>query len=137
MDRTDCLHEMAEKAHCGIYSFELNKAHSLVIEDEDECDIAIDFRKINTRAEYNRLLSHELGHIESGALLSMRSPYEPMGRVEYRAKKYSILRTFPIDALLESIQSNRWNLYEIADDFEATVPEIIEAIEFYEAKGEL
>lgn len=47
-----------------------------------------DFSQIRTRKKLNTVTLHERRHVESGALHGVRSPYEIVARMEYKANRY-------------------------------------------------
>ena len=58
------------------------------IRDRGEYAVFLDFTKIRSARLLRGVCCHELGHLATGALHKVDSPYELVERSEYRANRY-------------------------------------------------
>ena len=70
----------------------------------DGCDYAVflDFTKIRSTRLLRGVCLHELGHIATGALHKVDSPYELVERSEYRADRWAAEHFLPAEDFREA-----------------------------------
>ena len=107
------------------------------MDDDGDCFIAIDRSRIETSAEEEVRLLHEMGHCETGSFYCRYTKYETRGRLEARATRWSIRKRLPIEELRGAIHKCRpRNDWELAEELGLTVDFVREAIGYYtEALG--
>jgi len=111
---------------------------SMIVKDFDYeyVTIAINSRKMNSRAEKLVALSHEVGHYNTSGYYYPFMPVSYKRKVEHGANVDSIKRRIPIKKLKQILNSawcnSRW---EIAEAFGVTEDFVDMAIEIYKQKG--
>ena len=134
-----------ERVHKAIYDngialdeFPLPHAVSISHMDEDgDCYIAIDRDRIETSAEEEVRLWHEMGHCMTGCFYCPDTTHECRGRLEARATRWAIRKRLPIRKLKAAINRCKpRNDYELAEELGLTVDFVRDAIKYYtEALG--
>ena len=136
MNQND-LYDFAEKNNIIIDEFPLKKALSLAIMDEDsDCFIAINSKRIETASEKNERLMHEIGHCMTGSFYSRHTPLITRKKCEYRANKWAYENYIPFDKLKKAMQECCDSFEELADYFGVTAEFVYKAYTYYmEIKG--
>ena len=93
--------------------------------------IGIDFSRLETQAEVNTVLSHEMGHILSGAFYHPENPFDVRGRAESRADSTAFRRYVPYDEMLMCFKRGVTQQWELAEHFGLTEESIIKAYLYY------
>lgn len=135
MDCVEALEEYAVEHDIYIHPHAVAGSLAIAFSARDESAVAIDYAKIETRAEQAVILVHEMGHIEADALNSARSPYDTEGRNERRAWKWAIRELLPVERLTEAVRSAQGRLWEVAEDLGVTQEFVERAIEYYRTQA--
>lgn len=127
---TNQLYDIAEKNNIHIQNFKLQKTKSTSINIEDDYYIGIDDEAMETTAERNTHIGHELGHCMTGSFYNMFSEHDIRSRHEYRADKWSVQHLVPKDEFIDLLKQGyeRWDL---AEHFDVTEELINKAYHFY------
>lgn len=80
-------------------------------------------------------MAHEAGHIMTGSMHRLSSPFELIGRHEYRAEKWAIKKLVPRDELDKALKRGCVELWEIAEHFNVTPQFMAKAISYYRRVG--
>ena len=101
-----------------------------------EYAIAFDFRKIPTTRFFNGVSAHETGHVATGALHKVDSPYESWERSEYRANRWEYEHVLPAEAFQEAFSQGIVEPWELAEYFDMPEDHIKNALAYWsEQKG--
>lgn len=93
--------------------------------------IAIDTRKIRTRAEEKVTLAHEVGHCETGSFYNVHSPLDLRGKHERRANVWSYKNLIPHEELLAAVKKGITEIWELAEYFDVTCEFMQKAAEYW------
>lgn len=85
------------------------------IDLQDKKCIYINRPNIQSLDDEFRVLAHEYGHIESGAMHKLDSGLDLIGRHEYRANRKAVLEFLPVDLLIEAKEKGCKQPYEVAE----------------------
>lgn len=96
------------------------------------CIIAIDDRKVKSRADYKVKSAHELGHCITGSFYDERYPVIPRGRLEQRADIWAILNTIPRRPLMKALRQGMTEVWQLAEHFNVTEEFIVKALRYYD-----
>lgn len=132
------LYELAEKDNIPIISFNIRKENVEALsqcDDDGDCIIAIDDRKIKNEADLKIKVAHELGHCETGAFYNLYSPYDEISRHEYRADKWAVYELVPYDELIDLLVKGCNEVWQLAEYFDVSEDFIDRAFYIYKAKG--
>ena len=106
------------------------------IEYDGRYGVFMDTDRIDTRAEETVLAAHECGHIATGTTHRVVSPIDLIGRHEYRANKWAILKLLPRDELSDAIAQGDREPWELAERLSLPESFIREALAFYRDQEE-
>ena len=94
------------------------------VRDDGWYAVFLDFTKIRSTRLFRGICYHELGHLATGALHKVDSPYELVERSEHRAKRWSAEHFLTEEDFREAFQygyTESWQLAEFFDLPEADV----------------
>lgn len=110
----DELYIYAEDREIEVDDFSMRE---LVSASFPEGWIAIDTKKIKTKAEEKITLAHEVGHCETGSFYNIHSPYDLREKHERRANVWSYKTLIPHEELLAAIKQGITEIWELAEYF--------------------
>lgn len=114
----------------------LSSLDALSIEHKGEYAIVLDPNKIESSADENTKLAHELGHCLYGGFYSSTTPLYIREKHEYKANVWAVKFLVPWDELHEAVHNGITEPWELAEYFSVTEAFIDLALEYYlERKG--
>ena len=106
------------------------------IRDQGEYAVFLDFTKIRSARLLRGVCCHELGHLATGALHKVDSPFELVERSEYRANRYIAENCLTEAAFREAFAAGCRELWQLADYFDLPEPDVQKALSYWtESKG--
>ncbi len=104
---------------------------------DDGCyAVFLDFTKIQSTRLLRGVCFHELGHVATGALHKVDSPYELVERSEYRAAKWATENYLTEDAFRGAFADGYTELWQLAEYFDLPERCIEDALTYWrERKG--
>lgn len=125
------LYDIADRNNISVFHFPLGPAiKSMSVPGA----IGIDADCIETTSEEQTKLAHELGHCMTGSFYTGSSPYELRSQKEYRANKWAVHTLIPFDELVEALENDITESWELAEYFNTSQDFIIFMLKFYENK---
>lgn len=126
------FYHIAQQRNIVVDHFALSKREALSIMDDDgECYIAIDPRRILSEQDERNKLAHELGHCCTGAFYNRYSNYDCRQRHENRADKWAIGELIPVEALDEAVADGCTEIWELAERFSVSEDFIKKTVCYY------
>ena len=112
-------------------------APGATMRDGEYYAIFLDFTQIQGVRLLKGVCSHELGHVATGALHKVSSPYETVERSEYRANRY-VAEHFLTDAdFRAAFQDGCRELWELSDYFDLPEADVRKALTYWrDRRGE-
>ena len=101
------------------------------IRDQEEYAVFLDFSKIRSTRLLRGVCYHELGHIATGALHKVDSPYELVERSEHRANRWAAEKYLPESELREAFASGLVEPWQLAEYFDLPQREIENALHYW------
>ena len=98
------------------------------IRDGNYFAIFLDFSKIRTMQLLRGVCCHELSHVATGALHKAGSPYELIGRSEYRANRHTAQTVLTVSAFREAFAAGYTEPWQLAEYFELPEQDITKAL---------
>ena len=99
---------------------------------EDGCyAVFLDFTKIKSTRLLRGICCHELGHVATGALHKVDSPYELAERSEYRAIRWTAEQHLTEDAFREAFAAGCTELWQLSDYFDLPEADIQKAMDYW------
>lgn len=109
----------------------LSSLDALSIEHKGEYAIVLDPNKIESSADENTKLAHELGHCLYGGFYSSTTPLYIREKHEYKANVWAVKFLVPWDELREAIHNGITEPWELAEYFSVTEAFIDLSLEYY------
>ena len=88
------------------------------IRDGEFYAVFLDFTQIRSTRLLRGVCFHELGHVATGALHKVDSPYELVERSEYRATRWTAENHLTEDAFRTAFQEGYTELWQLAEYFD-------------------
>ena len=106
------------------------------IRDRGEYAVFLDFTKIRSARLLRGVCCHELGHLATGALHKVDSPYELVERSEYRAHRYVAQHWLTEADFREAFAASCTELWQLAEYFDLPEQDVKNALTYWsERKG--
>lgn len=131
MTQYELARQYATQKKISVHDFSFSAFSSCAIELDERYAIGLDQRQLETESERLVAITHELGHIETASLVSMRGPFDPVERNEHRAWKWTIERLLPRDRLKKSLRECGGRLWDVAEQFDVTEALVRRALSQY------
>lgn len=108
----------------------------VTIRDNGYYGVFLDFSKIRSARLLRGVCYHEMGHVATGALHKVDSPYELVERSEYRAKRWSAEHFLTADAFRQAFNDGCTQLWQLSEYFDLPEEDVAFALQYWqEAKG--
>ena len=106
------------------------------VKDQDFYAVFLDFSKICSTLLLSGVCYHELGHVATGALHKVDSPYELVERSEYRATRWGVENYLTEEAFRTAFAEGYTELWQLSDYFDLPERCIADALIYWkERKG--
>ena len=106
------------------------------VRDEGFYAVFLDFTKIRSSRLLRGVCCHELGHVATGALHKVDSPYELVERSEYRAARWVAENYLTEETFREAFAAGYTELWQLSDYFDLPQACIESALTYWkERKG--
>lgn len=111
--------------YCG------SPSKGVTIRDEEDYAIFLDFSQIQSTRMLKGVCYHELGHVATGALHKVSSPYETVERSEYRANRWSAEHYLTEDNFRAAFAEGCTEPWELADYFDLPESDVMTALAYW------
>lgn len=101
------------------------------IRDQAYYAVFLDFSKIRSTRLLRGVCLHELGHIATGALHKIDSPYELVERSEHRAIRWTAEHFLSAEAFQEAFQAGYTELWQLAEYFDLPEADVQSALDYW------
>ena len=101
------------------------------IRDEGFYAVFLDFTQIKSTRLLRGICYHELGHVATGALHKVDSPYELVERSEYRANRWAAEQYLTAESFQEAFSSGFTDLWQLEEYFDLPQSEIRAALQYW------
>lgn len=127
------LYSLAEREGIDIDEFPMDNHISFSLMDPEDlsCYIAVDPLKLTSRQQERQVLSHELGHCETGSFYNRFAACDIRKRHENRADKWSIKHLIPKEELDEAVSAGFCEVWELAEYFDVSCEYMARAIHWH------
>lgn len=130
------FYEYCKKNRVDIIPFVGVPQPGATIRDGSAYAVFLDFSQIQSTRLLKGVCFHELGHVATGALHKVNSPYELVGRSEYRANRWSAQRYLTAEDFRTAFQEGYTELWQLAEYFDLPEQDIKNALTYWtERKG--
>ena len=101
------------------------------IRDHEDYAVFLDFSKIPSTRLLRGICYHELGHIATGALHKIDSPYELVERSEHRANRWAAQHHLTEEEFREAFSYGYTELWQLSEYFDLPQREIESAYNYW------
>lgn len=101
------------------------------IRDAGDYAVFLDFSKIRSTRLLRGIYFHEMGHLATGALHKVDSPYELVERSEYRAKRWSAEHFLTEEDFREAFRYGYTELWQLAEFFDLPEADVSAALHYW------
>ena len=101
------------------------------VRDGEHLAIFLDFTKIKTVQLLRGVCCHEMGHVATGSLHKVSSPYELVERSEYRANRYVARNFLTADAFRAAFAAGYTEPWQLAEYFDLPEQDIKKALSYW------
>ena len=106
------------------------------VRDDGCLAIFLDFDQIKSTRLLRGICYHEAGHVGTGALHKVSSPYETVGRSEARANRWAAQHYLTADDFRSAFADGYAELWELAEYFDLPEEDINKALYYWtECRG--
>ena len=107
------------------------------IRDEGYYAVFLDFTQIRSTRLLRGVCFHELGHIATGALHKVDSPYELVERSEYRATRWAAENYLTEEAFRTAFQEGYTELWQLSEYFDLPEACITSALTYWKERKQI
>ena len=101
------------------------------IRDQGFYAVFLDFSKIRSTRLLRGVCFHELGHVATGALHKVDSPFELVERSEYRANRWCAEHFLTADAFREAFTAGCTEIWQLAEYFDMPEQDVARALAYW------
>lgn len=106
------------------------------VRDQNYYAVFLDFSRIHSTRLLRGVCLHELGHVATGALHKVDSPFELVERSEHRATRWSAEQFLTEEAFREAFQAGYTEPWQLSEYFDLPEQDITAALNYWtEHKG--
>ena len=107
------------------------------IRDQGFYAVFLDFTKIQSTRLLRGVCCHEMGHIATGALHKVDSPYELVERSEYRANRWISENYLTKDAFQDAFCDGYTELWQLSEYFDLPEQVVADALTYWTQRKEM
>ena len=101
------------------------------VRDADWYAVFLDLEQIRSTRLLRGICYHELGHVGTGALHKVSSPYETVERSEYRANRWAAEHYLTADDFRAAFADGCTELWELSEYFDLPEDDIKNALHYW------
>lgn len=130
------FYEFCQQNNVDIIPFSQMPAEGVTMRTGLDYAIFLDFTKILSTRLLRGVCFHEMGHVSTGALHAVSSPYETIERSEYRANRWTAQNYLTESAFREAFSAGYTELWQLSEYFDLPEQDIKKALSYWtERKG--
>ena len=120
MDRLLVLYQKLNQSGTKFYMWDLKEDKAVTLEVGGAYGIFMDFDNIASSCEEAAVVAHEGGHASTGATHKVCSPFDLVGKHEYKAWKWAVQNYITVEDLDEAVAEGHTELWDLAEYFGVT-----------------
>lgn len=130
------FYDYCTKNDVAVIPFDRCPQPAATVRDQGVYAVFLDFSKIRSTRLLRGICCHELGHVATGALHKVSSPYELVERSEHRAIRWMAENYLTEEAFLEAFRDGCTELWQLADYFDLPEADVQSALSYWtDCKG--
>lgn len=130
------FYDYCKEHHVDVIPYMGCPSPGATIRDQGHYAVFLDFSKIRSTRLLRGVYFHELGHVATGALHKVDSPYELVERSEYRANRWAAEHYLTDQDFRSAFSEGYTEPWQLAEYFDMPEPDIMNALTYWtERKG--
>ncbi len=130
------FYDYCTKHNVAVIPFDRCPQPGATVRDQDFYAVFLDFSKIRSARLLRGVCYHELGHVATGALHKVDSPFELVERSEHRAARWGAETFLTQSAFREAFRAGYAEVWQLAEYFDLPEADIRSALRYWtEHKG--
>ena len=130
------FYDYCTKNDVAVIPFDHCPQPGATVRDQDMYAVFLDFTKIRSTRLFRGVCYHELGHVATGALHKVTSPYELVERSEHRAIRWGAENFLTEQAFRTAFQDGCTELWQLSEYFDLPESDIRSAFHYWtDCKG--
>ena len=125
------FYDYCKDHNVAVIPFDRCPQPAATIRDQDFYAVFLDFTKIRSARLLRGICYHELGHVATGALHKVDSPYELVERSEHRATRWAAEHFLTEEAFREAFHAGYTELWQLSDYFDLPERDIASALSYW------
>lgn len=125
------FYEYCQKNRVDVIPFQGVPQPGATIRDGCYYAVFLDFSKIRSTRLLRGVCCHEMGHVATGALHKVDSPYELVERSEYRANRYFAEHYLTREDFTEAFRAGYTEFWQLAEYFDFPEEDIKKALTYW------
>lgn len=111
-------------------------ASAATVRYRGDYSVGLNFEQIRTARQLRTVTMHEVGHLHTGALHKVDSPFQLVEQSEYRADADSFRRYLPVSEIADAMQKGYTEPWQLAEYFDLDEDYIKKALHYWtECRG--
>lgn len=125
------FYEYCDAHQVDVIPFDNSPRAGATVRDQGCYAVFLDFTKIKSTRLLRAVCCHEMGHVATGALHKVDSPYELAERSEYRAIRWTAEQYLTEDAFREAFAAGCTELWQLSEYFDMPEADIRKAMDYW------
>lgn len=136
MDALQSFYEYCEQNNVDVMSFEKLPADACTVRDQGFYAVVFNPVRLDTFCKLRTAAMHEEGHLRTGALHKVNSPYQVVAQNEYRANAEAFRRYLSPQKIRAAIRAGYTEPWQLAEYFGVEESYIKKALHYWiECRG--
>lgn len=119
------------KNHVDVIPFVGCPQPGATVRDQEHYAVFLDFSQIRSTRLLRGVCFHELGHLATGALHKVDSPYELAERSEYRANRWAAQHYLTAEDFRQAFRDGCRELWQLAEYFDLPERDVLNALIYW------
>ena len=128
------FYDYCKANHVDVIPYDGCPQPGATIRDEGFYAVFLDFTKIKSTKLLRGVCFHELGHVATGALHKVDSPYELVERSEYRAARWVTENYLTEEAFRDAFRAGYVELWQLSEYFDLPESVIKDALTYWKER---
>lgn len=130
------FYDFCRRNQVRVIPFEGIPQPGATVRDGAQYAIFLDFSQIQSTRLLRGVCCHEMSHVATGALHRAGSPFEPVGRSEYRANRFAAQNFLTEKAFRQAFHAGHTELWQLAEYFDLPEKDVEQALKYWvDARG--
>lgn len=125
------FYDYCQQNNVDIIPFSEMPAEGVTMRIGADYAIFLDFTKILSTRILKGICFHELGHVGTGALHAVSSPFEAVERSEYRANRWTAQHHLTVEVFKEAFAAGYTEPWQLAEYFDLPEQDIKNALTYW------